>query len=105
MNAMPPVFVFHLPQLLRIAHIHPAVLRLPAVERRCTDAMLPAKIRRPHSCLVLLQNPDDLLFRVPALLHPKTSRSDYERTPVSTARVFRGQDRWPLFELVGIVFL
>jgi hypothetical protein len=31
---------------------------------------------------MLLQNPDDLLFRVPALLHTQSSRSIYERTPV-----------------------
>jgi hypothetical protein len=31
--------------------------------------MLPAQIRRLHPRLVLLHNPDDLLFREPALLH------------------------------------
>jgi hypothetical protein len=31
---------------------------------------------------MLFQNPDDLLFRVPALLHAPSSRSIYERTPV-----------------------
>ena len=37
------------------------------------------------------RNPDDLLFRVPALLHALSSRLDYEKTPASTGRVFRGQ--------------
>jgi hypothetical protein len=32
---------------------------------------------------MLLQNHDDLLFRVPALLHAPSSRSIYERTPAS----------------------
>jgi hypothetical protein len=40
---------------------------------------------------MLLQNTDDLLFRAPALLHTKSSRLHYERTPASTGRVFRGQ--------------
>jgi hypothetical protein len=39
---------------------------------------------------VLLQDPDDLLFPVPALLHALSSRSIYERTPVFPGRVFRG---------------
>jgi hypothetical protein len=40
---------------------------------------------------VLLQYPDDLLFRVPALLHRQLPRLDYERTPVPTGRDSRGQ--------------
>jgi hypothetical protein len=30
---------------------------------------------------MLLQNPDDLLFRVPALLHTQSSRSIYDPKP------------------------
>jgi hypothetical protein len=40
---------------------------------------------------MLLQYPDDLLFAIPALLHTPSSRLDYERTPILTGRVFRGQ--------------
>jgi hypothetical protein len=40
---------------------------------------------------VLLQYANDLLFRVPALLHHASSRLHYERTPAFTGRVFRGQ--------------
>jgi hypothetical protein len=40
---------------------------------------------------MLLQDPDDLLFRVPALLHRPSSRLDYEKTPVGPGRDFRGQ--------------
>jgi RNA polymerase sigma-70 factor, ECF subfamily len=76
---------------LCLAHFHPAELRLPAIERSRADPVLPAKIRRLHTGLVLLQYPDDLFFCVPALLHRESSRSDYERTPASTGRVFRGQ--------------
>ena len=65
----PLVLLFQLLQPLRLAHVHPAELRLPGVERRRADPVLAAQIRRLHPSLVLLQNPDDLLFRVPALLH------------------------------------
>jgi hypothetical protein len=45
---------------------------------------------------MLLQNPDDLLFRVSALLHRQLPRLDYERTPVPTGRDFRGQVNCPV---------
>src|ERR1700730_14714504 len=47
---------------------------------------------------MLLQDPDDLLFRVPALLHRPSSRLDYEKTPVGPGRDFRGQVTWKIFE-------
>ena len=47
------ILIFHLPKALRFAHIEAAVLRLPVVERRVTDPMLAAKIRRLHSSLML----------------------------------------------------
>jgi hypothetical protein len=50
--------------------------------RRRADPMLAAQVRRLHPCLMLLQDANDLLFRVPALLHAQSSRSIYERTPV-----------------------
>ena len=56
--------------MLHFAHIESALLRLPVVDRSVADPMLPAKIRRLHSGLMLLQDRNDLLFRVPALLHP-----------------------------------
>src|SRR5271168_4295878 len=40
---------------------------------------------------MLLQYPDDLLFRIPALLHLWSSPSHYERTPAAIGRDFRGQ--------------
>jgi len=83
----PAVLVFHRLQPLCLAHLHAAELLLPAVERRRADPMLTAQIRRLHASLMLLQYPDDLIFRVPALLHTPSSRLDYERTPASTGRV------------------
>jgi hypothetical protein len=40
---------------------------------------------------MLLQNPDDLLFRIPALLHQQLPHSIYERTSDPNGRYFRGQ--------------
>src|SRR5271170_7519387 len=45
---------------------------------------------------MLLQYPDDLLFRIPALLHLWSSPSHYERTPAAIGRDFRGQVRAPV---------
>lgn len=47
-----PVLIFRRLQPLRFAHVHAAVLRLPAIERRRADPMLPAQVRRlyPASC-------------------------------------------------------
>ncbi len=83
--------VLHRLQPLRLTDVHAAEPRLPAIERRRADSVLPAKIRRLHTSLMLLQDPDDLLFRVPALLHRQLPRFNYERTPASTGGVFRGQ--------------
>jgi hypothetical protein len=43
---------------------------------------------------MLLQNPNDLLFRIQALLHRQLPHSIYERTPNSNGRYFRGQVNW-----------
>jgi hypothetical protein len=40
---------------------------------------------------MLLQNSDDLLFRISALLHQQLPHSIYERTSEMTGRYFRGQ--------------
>src|ERR1019366_2470388 len=59
---------------LRLAHTHPAVLRLPAVKRLLADAMLAAQLRRPETCFGLLQHPYDLLFGKSALLQLRSPR-------------------------------
>jgi hypothetical protein len=53
---------------------------------------------------MLLQDPDDLLFRVPALLHRPSSRLDYEKTPVGPGRDFRGQVK-TLARFLGLVYV
>jgi hypothetical protein len=63
-----PVFIQSL-QSLRFADFHPAVLRLPGLDRRIADADLPSQFRHFTSSLVLPQNADNLLFREPSPLH------------------------------------
>ena len=74
----------------RLAHFHPAVVRLPGIKRRRADPMLATEIRRLNSGLVLLQNPDDMFFRVPSSSSQLT-HLDYGRTPVFSGRVVREQ--------------
>src|SRR3984885_12978955 len=53
----------------RTHSFHPAVLSPPVVQRRFRDTVLARQIRRPRPGLVLLQHPDDLIFREPCSLH------------------------------------
>ena len=46
---------------------------------------------RGHPGLVLLQNSDDLFFRIEALLHQQFPHSIYERTSLTIGRYFREQ--------------
>jgi hypothetical protein len=88
-SAPAPVLLFHRLRPLRIVHVHAADLRLAATECHRTDSMLPAQLCRfrlmPH------KYPNDLLFRVPALLHRLPSRLDYERTQAWICKDFREQ--------------
>ena len=52
-------------QTLRLGHRQPAILGLPIVEGRRADAVPAAHIRCRRARLLLLQDPDDLLFREP----------------------------------------
>lgn len=56
-------------QLPGIGDIHAAILRLVFVKGRFRYAMLAADIGRLLAALLLLQHPDDLLFREPCTLH------------------------------------
>ena len=62
------VLVLQRLQPLRLGDFHPTILLLPAIKRSRADPMLTAQIHRLHPGLALLQYPDDLLFRTPALL-------------------------------------
>ena len=63
------VLVLQRPQPLLLGDVHPAELRLPFVDAGVADAVLAAKIDHRNSGLVLLQDPDDLLFRKTIALH------------------------------------
>ncbi len=58
--------------------------------------MLPAQIRRLHSGLMLLQNPNDLLFRVSALLHRSPPSQITGELQFSLAEFFGGRSKLTL---------
>src|SRR5437899_10676760 len=81
------VLVFHTSQPLRFANLHPAVLTLPAIQRRLADAVLPGQLRHLPSRLVLLQNPYHLLLTETPSLHghgPPSSLSPRREVPNSS---------------------
>src|SRR5215469_4296580 len=63
------VLVFQRPKPLGLRHIHAAELRFPFVDAAIADPVLAAQIRNRDTSLVLLQYPDDLLFRKAAAFH------------------------------------
>src|SRR5690606_13939464 len=71
------VLLLQLPQSLRLARLHAAVLPLPAVERGRGDAMLTTQIIDRGAGVCLAENSYDLLVCEPALPHPVLlSRTD-----------------------------
>ena len=62
-------FVLQRFQPLRLADIHPAVLRLPGVDRRFAHANLTSQFRHLAPGFVLLQHADNLLFTESTLLY------------------------------------
>src|SRR5256714_12262650 len=69
-DASPRVLVLQRLQPLGLRDLHPAELRFPFVEAGVADAVLATQIGDRNAGLVLLQNPDDLLFRKATALHP-----------------------------------
>src|SRR5581483_11272789 len=65
----PRVFIPQLLRFLRLAHVHPAVLRLPRVDRVLGHAYFPRHIFGLASCFQLLQRSDHLRFCVLAHRH------------------------------------
>src|SRR6185436_5538908 len=64
-----PVLVLERPEPLRLAHVHPAELRLPAVEGLLADPVAAAKLGCLRPRLGLLQDADDLLVLELAASH------------------------------------
>ena len=54
--------------IVAFADFRSAVLRIPRVDRRVTDAHFPSQFRHSAPCFVLLQHADNLLFSEPPLL-------------------------------------
>src|SRR5690606_33806263 len=73
------VLVLQPPEPPRLAGIHPAILRLPAVEGVAGNAELAADLRRRHSRLMLPERGGDLIRRESLLLHTGISSLSYYR--------------------------
>src|SRR5579885_871334 len=69
------IFIRELPQLLRLADVQPAILRLPRVNGVLRHAQFAPHILRSPSGLQLLQRPDHLRFAVLPLRHASPPRS------------------------------
>jgi hypothetical protein len=65
----PPVLVLEALQALRVRRPHPAVPRLPAIERLLADPVPAADLRRRRPALLLTQHADDLRLAESALPH------------------------------------
>ena len=72
----PLVLIFQLPQTLRLAHAHPAILRLPGVDGVLRHAQFPAHVGGAASRFHLLQRPDHLHFAVLPLRHVSPFRAN-----------------------------
>ena len=62
-------FPFQSSQPLHLADLEPSILALRGVKRRIAHAVLAAQLGNWCPGLLLLQDPDDLLLRVPRPLH------------------------------------
>src|SRR6266849_9558901 len=71
-----PVLILQCTQPPRVGHVQPAVFCFPLVERCPADAMAAAQVFGLRPRLVLLQHPNDLLFREPALPHRRSPSID-----------------------------
>src|SRR5271157_4368134 len=69
----PPVLLFQSPQPPRLAHLHPAVLCLPAVQAPLRDAMPATQLARIGPCFRFPHNGDDLFFVESTLAHDSSS--------------------------------
>src|SRR5581483_11067250 len=79
----PPVFILQLPQPLRLAHTHPAILRFPRIHRVLRHAQLPPHLRCRPPRLHLLQRPNHLHFAILPLRHaPSFHHLRFSHIPV-----------------------
>lgn len=69
-----------------LRHLHPAEMGLPLVDARVTDPVLAAQVEDRHPGLVLLQDPDDLLFREQAAPHVLVLPMGQNRLQTGSAR-------------------
>jgi hypothetical protein len=69
-----------------LGHAHPAVLRTSFVEARVAKAVLSAQLLQQHTRFNLLDETNDLLFRVFALSHRRHSPELTDASEISSVR-------------------
>src|SRR6478735_9212851 len=91
----PAVLVLQSPQSASLRYFQAAELCLPLVEGRPADPMPPAQLLSLGPCFVLLQNPNDLLFRETALAHRRSPRDrlNYQLEGIPGSRSVGCRDR------------
>jgi hypothetical protein len=67
--SLPAILVLQGPQPLGLGHLHPTELCFPLVDAGVADPVLAAQLRNRNASLMLLQNPDDLLFGKATAFH------------------------------------
>ena len=71
-----PVLFFECAQALRLAHLEPAVLALPAIEGLIGHAVPAHELRDLGAGVPLVEDRYDLFFRESALLHQSSRAED-----------------------------
>jgi hypothetical protein len=86
---------------LGLGNVHAAEFGLPIVERRLRNRVFAREVRRLRASFLLPQNPDDLLFREPFLLH--RVRPAIGRTLIDAGGIFQGHVTSPIISCAPTV--
>jgi hypothetical protein len=77
------VLLAQLPQFAQLAQGQTALLLFPHVKSRLADAMLAADIGDPCATLRLVQGPQNLLFEMSLLRHPRVLLALFQKTTLN----------------------
>lgn len=86
-------------QLPRIRQVHAAILRTPFAKRGVADPVFPAKLLRPQTSLMLLQDADNLLLREPQSFYRLSPQMKNRQTPKQGLFRGAGHCEWPSFQV------
>src|ERR1700730_11894325 len=92
------VLLTQLPELAQLALAQSRILLLPNVERRFADPVLAADVGHSATAFRLAQCPQDLLFRMSLLSHPRVLLVLAQRTTPAVSNSTYG---WLAFRVLG----